>query len=267
MYTKTTLAFIVTAVITAAAITGCSTLIDAVGDAVAGALISDSEVSSPEPEGKQVPTPEASEEKASNSEWDFEMELQAQTIFSLAFTGGGFWLTDAEYKEGEFTIFEWIIENEDSVNMEKAFLKKTADGGEWWRIAWTSDDESVVYEALISAGKDGIDRLRARDSEGRIDEVNLSGQMIYSPPYRLEDEEIVAMSKGNDRIDTPAGRFQAKHVAFNFGNGAGKIEWWVTEKVPGSVVKYQFVDSSGALAWSVSLVEYGKKSETILGSF
>jgi hypothetical protein len=221
----------------------------------------------PESEQKQAPQGAATDSgKQTSDNWSYEMELEAQLIFNFAFTAGGFWITEAGYKEGEYTVFEWTIEDEDPVNMEKAFLKELDDGSQWWRIAWGQNDESIVFEALLDPGTASITRLRVRDLEGITEDVVLSGQPLYTPPQHLDDDQIQDLSKGNVRVDTPAGRFQAKHLAFDMG-GSGRFEWWITEKVPGSVVKYQFLDSDGSEVWVVSLVDYGKKAGSVLGSF
>jgi hypothetical protein len=194
------------------------------------------------------------------------MELEAQAIFSFAFAAGGFWISGADYKEGEYTVFEWNIEDDEPVTMEKAFLTELGDGSQWWRVAWSREDETTVFEALLDPRGSRVTRLRVRDAEGRTDEVTLSGNALYTPPQELDEDEIQSMSKGTVRVDTPAGRFQAKHLVFEMG-GSGSVEWWTTERVPGGVVKYRFLDSDGSPVWDASLVEYGKKAESILGSF
>ena len=163
--------------------------------------------------------------------------------------------------------FVWELDDEDSVTLEKAYLVETNEGYQWWRVAWTAEGERSVFEALIDAEAGTLEKLRAGDSEGRIDDIDVSGDPIYVAPIPLSDEEVAAIGKGNVQVNTPAGRFQAKLLAFNFGDSQGKIEWWQTQKVPGGIVKYQLTDTDGTVVWSASISEYGKKAESELGSF
>ncbi len=58
-----------------------------------------------------------------------------------------------------------------------------------------------------------------------------------------------------ERVDTPAGRFQAKLLVFEFGDTDGEMEWWETEKVPGGIVQYRFTDPDGEAATDRRLAE------------
>ena len=50
--------------------------------------------------------------------------------------------------------------------------------------------------------------------------------------------------------------------------GAGVSEWWLTDKVPGGVLKYLFkAKKDGAPALEMELDSYGKNAKSVLGSF
>lgn len=250
---------------------GCSSLIDAMAENAADALFSemtgqDTSTAS-EPKGQETTAAaRSSDEKQVTDNWSYEMEMEAQFVFTFAFTAGGFWISDAEYKEGEYTVFEWKIDDEEAVNMEKAFLKELDDGSQWWRVAWSQDKEAIVFEALLDPASGTIKRLRVRDSDGKTEDVALSGNALYAPAQNLDDGDVQIAGKGNVRVDTPAGAFQAKQLTFELG-GSGRLEWWTTAKVPGSVVKYHFVGGDGSEIWAATLADYGKKTGSILGSF
>ena len=103
--------------------------------------------------GEARDTADNDEAKSSRSapgpQWNNLMISQARMIFPMAFSGGGFYVGQKDYQPGDYTIFEWVSGNDDPVRMEKASLKVTDDGKEWWRISWTVDGDSWVYEVLL----------------------------------------------------------------------------------------------------------------------
>jgi hypothetical protein len=131
------------------------------------------------------------------------MALQAQVIFAYAFSAGGYWMGQVAFQPGVFTKFEWSSKDGETVELERAFLKKAEEGKEWWRATWGTKEGSWVYEALISTADGTLLGLGAKDADGNTGEVPVSGDTVV----------YMAVS------------------------GEGQVDWWITDKVPGGVVK------------------------------
>ena len=223
-----------------------------------------------EKEVAQEPEPAQPKAPATGPQWNQYMIMQAQMAFNYAFSAGGFWAGQKEYKPGEYTKFEWIMEDEDSIVMERAYLKELDDGKQWWRVSWEDSEGLWIWEVLLDpedAGTGQMLRMRARDPEGNEGEVPVSGESVYMPPAELTKESIQGASVGQEKVDVPAGRFQADHVVFMAATGEGQIEFWLAPQIPGGVVKYLMSKKAEGDLWTSELVDYGKDASTILNAY
>ena len=211
--------------------------------------------------------PDQSKGPSSGPQWNQLMVTQAQMAFNYAFSAGGMWAGQENYKPGEFTKFVWIMGGEDSIVIERAYLKELDDGNQWWRVSWEDSDDLWIWESLIDPESSQMLRMRARDPDGNEGEVPVSGQTVYMPATELTKESVKGASVGQEKIDVPAGRFQADHVVFMAGGGGGQVEFWLAPQIPGGVVRYLISQSGEGILWSSDLIEFGKKATTILNSF
>lgn len=200
-----------------------------------------------------------------SANWGNFMAMQAQVVFSYAFSAGGLWLGQVEYNPGEWTKFSIVTEGNNTVELERAFLKVDEKGNTWWRMSWVDGEDTWIYESLISP-KGSLLRLRAKDAEGNEGEIPVSGQQIYIPPQEVTNESIEGATKGNESLSTPAGVFNCDHVEFLAVYGQGQVEWWLTNEVPGGVAQYQIVDQNTVL-WKSTVIAKGKNANTVLGSY
>ncbi len=198
--------------------------------------------------------------------WNTYMTSQAYVIFSYTFTAGGFWFEAGKYKVGEWTKFRITTEDGDKVVAEKAFLKRLDNGNEWWRVSWKSEEDEWIYEALLNPKTGKILRMRAKDADGNVGEIPVSDESVYYGAQKLTKESVEGATVGTEKVKTPAGTFKAKHIVY-MAMGSGKIEWWLSEKVPGGVVKYQTTDEDGKVLWTAVIIDYGKGAKTVLGVY
>ena len=205
----------------------------------------------------------------SSPNWGQFMANQAQIVFIYSFSAGGLWLGQTDYNPGEYTKFEWKAEDDTAVIIERALLKKPENGNEWWRVTWEEGDDTWIYEALLTSGENAeLLRLRARDADGNEGEVPVTkDQTIYIPPAELTAESIEGATVERGKVSTPAGTFEADHVVYLAVTGEGEVEWWITEEVPGGVVKYLLKHKEEGVIWTSILQETGKNATTILESF
>jgi hypothetical protein len=202
------------------------------------------------------------------AQWNIFMVSQAQIIFAYSFSAGGYWVGQNEFEPGDYTVFEWTDqESESPVELEKALLKITDDGQQWWRVSWKDEEESWVYEGLLDPEEERMVRLRAKDPEGNVDEVPVTeDQSVYMAPAEPTSESIQGATVGEERITTPAGTFDTEHVVYSSQTEEGRVHWWITDEVPGGVVKYQATEESEEL-WTSTLIRTGSDATTELDSF
>jgi hypothetical protein len=200
-------------------------------------------------------------------QWNQFMVTQAQMAFNYAFSAGGLWAGQQGYKPGEYTKFKWVMEGNDPIVMERAYLKELDDGKQWWRVSWEDSEDSWIWEALIDPDTGQMVRMRARDTDGNEGEVPVSGQAVYMAPAELTKESVQGATVGKEKVTVPAGTFQSDHVVYMAATGEGQAEFWLAPQIPGGVVKYLISRKGQGTVWSSDLVEYGKNADTVLNSF
>ena len=156
---------------------------------------------------------------------------------------------------------------DDPIVIERAYLKELDDGKQWWRVSWEDSEGLWIWEALIDPQSSQMLRMRARDTDGNEGEVPVSGQTVYMPAAELTKESVQGATVGKEKVDVPAGRFQADHVVFMAATGEGQVEFWLAPEIPGGVVKYLISSKGEGTLWNSELTEFGKKATTILNSF
>lgn len=201
--------------------------------------------------------------------WNQFMVSQAQILFGRAFSAGGMWPAQASYAPGEWAKYQFTMSGESDAaldTLERAYLKETEEGNQWWRVRGLQGGETWVYEALVDPEQGEVVRLRAKDPEGNVGEVPVTENTVYQSPQHLTEESIDGATVGTQSIDTPAGTFSARHVEYQGGAG-GTITWYLTDEVPGHVVRYQVQNQQQEDAWTNTMVAYGTDAATALDSY
>ncbi|MBX3174074.1 MAG: hypothetical protein KF709_06650 [Gemmatimonadaceae bacterium] len=203
-------------------------------------------------------------------------------LFSLMY-GTGASVFDAPYEPGQWTRWEIVGGNgdDDKGMMERAFLSRTEDGGEWWRMKSVSSyrdgsrarADTIVLEALFKPAGDGVQqlvRMRGRmPGETEANEMMVPEQMTTLRSLgmfgsRPTKESVEGATVGTEQVRTPAGSFSAKHV--RFGGAGARQSWWLTDAVPGGWIKYQVAGDGDDASFSVVLVAHGTGAKSELGS-
>lgn len=200
--------------------------------------------------------------------------LYVSYLFNIAFHSGSYAVVEDAYVPGEWT--RWEMMNESSApggRMERAFVGRTNEGQEVWRVVYTNpdDDESIVLEGLFSPGRSELIRLRSQFPGEEARELPVEeGAYTYAEPVNLTEESVEGATVGMEAITVPAGSFEARHV--RYGGMGSTLDWWIDESVPGHLVRYSRSaggdDGSGEGApesWVVELRAYGDDAESMLG--
>lgn len=195
------------------------------------------------------------------------MLSQAQIMFSYAFSAGGMWPAEARYEPGGWTTYRVAASGGDTAldTLERAFLTRTEDGNEWWRVHGVQDGEAWTYEALLDPEQETIVRMRAKDPKGEVGEVPVTKETVYQPPQELTTESVEGATQGTESVDTPAGRFTARRVVFKGAASGGTVTWYLTDEVPGHVVQYEGRRQDDE--WTSTLLNYGTDATTRLNAY
>jgi hypothetical protein len=220
--------------------TGCSAIdgldraLDSATGAAAEGLVGPTEGhgSAPAASGGGMPPPMA-------------MHGYTMALFQVMFYQGGYNLTKEPFEPGEYVRWEatgmaqgdWF---------EKALLKRRTDGSEWWRVATHSEDGTLTIEALFGpAGEDGnrrVRRMRVQYPGEAAQEVPVSEQQsdkwVLHARRTLTPESYKGLKVGVADLSVPAGSFTADHLRTAHPGQGGTVHWWVSEQVPGGIVKY-----------------------------
>ena len=205
-------------------------------------------------------------------------------LFAVQYLSGAT-MFEKDYKPGEWT--RWSITTADndgeSQVTERAFLGRTSDGGEWWRMKTitnyledgkVTEADTVALEALFKPeGQDGYLQKLVR-MRGKLP-GNADAQEMLVPeqwttwnmrgPFQMKPtaESIEGATVGVEDVKTPAGSFKAKHV--RFGQGGGTIDWWLDESAVGGWVKFAALDNEKKPMYTMEMIGKGTGARSELG--
>lgn len=169
---------------------------------------------------------------------------------------GGFDPGFDDFSEGEG--ITWKISSgttdEDTFTAERALLKRNPDGTSWWFLGYGDKEQSLDYEILMDTDYAPL-QLRWKDPDsGNIAEHTFTRdeeQSVSSADQSTVYSEDTAdeISRGTERVTVEAGTYSAEHLVYEFTdpNTSDTLEyhWWVASEVPGDLVKYRYVSTSG----------------------
>lgn len=205
--------------------------------------------------------------------------MYSSYMLTYAFTPGGYMVETTAYKPGEWTKWQFVEEGEPTGSwLERAFLKRTDDGREWWRVTMydADSDDTVILEALFDTDRSTLLRLRSKFPDQEISEMPVEeGTTVYNEPMRLTEESLEGATVETAPVSVPAGKFTARHIRFGDIASGGAVEWWLVEEVPGGYVKYgiratqeqEDVEGLDSYNFSLELLEKGTGATTKLNSY
>ena len=199
------------------------------------------------------------------------MNMYTSYLFTVAFSSGGYAVEQGEYKPGEYTRWTFPGEANTSNWIERARLPDDAKGQQWWKVTFYNAKESqtTVLEALFTADRTKMLRLRAKFPKEEAKEVPVTEQTYYIPPTKLTAESIEGATKNTESVTVPAGTFTARHVVYAYGGGSQ--EWWLTGGVPGGLVQQTLKGASSTDAKekeqaTIKLQKFGSDAKDELGA-
>ena len=196
------------------------------------------------------------------------MTYYANWMFTLGFNSGGYGLPNSDLQPGQSVTFEFE-QSGNKQRLERAYLTKLPDGKQWYRVKWydlSDKPDTVVFEALFSADRSQVLRMRGKTSGQQAGEIPVEQNSGFSwrEPTYLTQESLTAATVGTESVSTPAGNFSSKHIRYTM-MGGGTYEWWTADNVPGGVVKYVVGYQSNM--YTQTLVAMASNATTELGSY
>lgn len=190
-------------------------------------------------------------------------------LFQAMFSAYGYSMDLQNYKEGQWTEWEFRTNDGNPMYLRKAYLKQLPNKQEWWGMYMKNEDKknSMLMEVLFSPNRDSIRRMRQKMGDGDVSEVPVSENM-YTQPTKLTPESLEGSVKQHGvMIKVPAGRFKADLLEFGAMGTGGKLRMWRVKSIPGGVVRVEVTDDSNNVVWSSVLSGQGNGAKTQLNSY
>lgn len=216
-------------------------------------------------------SPQAGSGFTSSVQSGYAMEVQktavmnnASAMFGMIFVGG-YYPWQREFNEGEWT--EWDItdgESDTVVSMRYAFLKRLPYGRSWWQLR--VGDGDIIYETLINDSDFSTERLRARVGDSEPIEIDVSEDAGYpGGASRIAPPSMEDIFVREETLHISAGSFPARYYRYSIPDGGGEIALWVSDDVPGGLVRYRWRE--GDEETNLSLQDFGTGATTRLNSY
>jgi hypothetical protein len=215
---------------------------------------------------------------------DMQDSVFAMVMYTNAFFAGGFMYGYENFTEGEGVSWRVISENDGDqqvISVERALLKRMGDSSSWWQLFWSDGEEEYLSEALIDRNYELL-KFRYIDPEtGDIREWIPEQTEEEVEEADAEEAELPDYYEGSwqdNVVDTssvtvPAGTFSARRVLIEErdveeeGSPVFRYEWWISESVPGNLVKYRWEDLSDGSSLTGELVSHRKGYKSRLDSY
>lgn len=186
---------------------------------------------------------------------------------------------ESPYQPGQWT--QWTIadagEPDTKMVLERALLKREADGSEWWRIKSINvspeSSDTISLESLFKKLDESgvamqVVRMRGKlpgDTEAKELMVpqHLSMLSMTAFPFKPTAESIQGATVGTESVKVGAASYAAKHI--KFGSAGGHMEWWLADKAPGGVVRVQFSGDGSDEKWTMEMTGAGSGAKSELG--
>lgn len=186
---------------------------------------------------------------------------------------------ETDYKAGEWTT--WDIKDasqpEQKMVLERAMIRRDPDKSEWWRtktISVTPEraDTIILETQLKPQDADGLTmtvvRMRGKfpgDTAGK--ELMVPENMHTIAPSAFgrkpTPESIAGATVGTETVRVGGTTYVAKHV--RFGSGGGDMDWWLSDKAPGGLVRVTSTANGKENMWTMELTGSGKGAKSELG--
>lgn len=163
---------------------------------------------------------------------------------------GGYLPGDDAFDEGDGIRFHHryrSVEDGDVEEIEftRALIDADGEGSQWWRIEFFFEEDELAFEVRVR-DDGGIELMRYVDPA--TEQVT-----TYTPsdPYLWRsyddvlwtEDELEDRRVGSERVTVPAGTFETDRIEAE--EDEFSYTWWLTEDVPGRVVRFAGTSADG----------------------
>ncbi len=227
----------------------------------------------PAPQNNQAPPSDQGQAQPQSRGAGSAMAYQYQfnAFYSGFWSMGWFGYKEINYKPGQGTIWTFTDSKKASqvMTLERALLKVNADSSQWWRFRFDQGKDTVLYEFLV--GPDGVvKKARYKDPDsGAVQEFVPSQdqqQPQAGPPVKSR-EDMAKYKVDRQNVKVKAGSYDADHYLYTDEQANGTSESWVSQSVPGYMVKTIYTSKKRNQTMTGELVQIETGVTTTLGSF
>ena len=227
---------------------------------------------------------------------DMQAGMVASMVYMNVFIAGGYAGGYTDYSEGEGVVWEVISKqngDEERFEIERAFLKSLNDGSQWWLLRYSSQGDEIIAEALLDVDYKLL-KFRYKDPEyntirewipryetENTDKETVNYSQVESYSDAMIEGDYLPYVKGTESVTVPAGAFNAKYarVEVDYGETDPKAaesagikdklvyEWWISEDVPGNMVRYSWSRPAEGVTLTGHLKAITSNRQSQLGSF
>lgn len=195
----------------------------------------------------------------------YTSDMLYQLAYTQAFMVGGYGAGFEDFEEGQGAV--WRMETEDGENRvrfttERALVQKGEDGTSWWYLSYQpEDDDAIEYEIKFNRAMNPIemymrnpetgdvehhvfrDNGDAEAVDGEYDELREDG--FHTAYFDMEEWE--PYRDGTETLRVGSNNFETAILFYEGTEEQGdehmNVRWWVTEDVPGQLIKYEMHDT------------------------
>jgi hypothetical protein len=222
----------------------------------------------PAPQDEPAPAPK---QKGGGSAMAYQYQFNA--FYGGFWTMGWFGYKEINYKPGQGTIWNFTDSKKKSETMtlERALLKVNADSSQWWRFRFESGKDTVLYEFLVGADS-VVKKVRYKDPDTGTVEEFVPSQDQQQPPAGAANaprsrQELAKYRVDKQNVKVKAGSFATDHYLYNDEKENGSAESWVSDGVPGYMVKTVYTNKKRNQTMTGELIQIESGASTTLGSF
>ena len=228
----------------------------------------------PQPQPQQTPPPSDQtqaqpQSRGAGSAMAYQYQFNA--FYSGFWSMSWFGYKDINYKPGQGTVWTFTDSKKASqvMTLERALLKVNADSSQWWRFRFDQGKDSVLYEFLV--GPDGlVKKVRYKDPDsGSVQEFVPSQdpqQPQAGPPARSR-EDMAKYKVDRQNVTVKSGSYDTDHYLYTDEKENGTGESWVSQSVPGYMVKTVYTSKKRNQTMTGELAQIETGVTTTLGSF
>ena len=198
-------------------------------------------------------------------------QYQFNAFYSGFWSMGWFGYKDINYKPGQGTVWTFTDSKKAAqvMTLERALLKVNADSSQWWRFRFDQGKETVLYEFLV--GPDGVvKKARYKDPDsGTVQEFvpSQDPQQPQAGPPMKSRAEMDKYKVDRQNVTVKAGSYDTDHYLYTDDQANGTSESWVSQSVPGYMVKTIYTSKKRNQTMTGELVQVESGVTTALGSF